>query len=110
MYVCVFIGGLGGFSKSQRTVVVILQVWCVYVCVFMGGEVGGFSKSQRTVVVILQVWCVYVCVFMGGGSWGGRGGIQQEPKDSSGHLTGMVCVCVHWGEGGRGDSARTKGQ
>ena len=28
-------------------------------------------------------------VFIGGKG----GGIQQEPKDNSGHLTGVVCVC-----------------
>ena len=30
--------------------------------------------------------------------------ILQEPKDSSGHLTGIVglCVCVHWGKGSVG--------
>ena len=82
--VCVFIGGRGGFSKSQRTIVVILQVWCVCVCV-----------------------CVCVCGFIGGkGGWV----IQQEPKDNSGHLTGMVCVCVCvCSLGGGGDSARAKG-
>ena len=34
---------------------------------------------------------MYVCVF----TWG-KGGwlIQQEPKDNSGHLTGIVCMCV----------------
>ena len=39
----------------------------------------------------------------------GEGGIQQEPKDSSDHLIGMVCVCV-CSLGGGGDSARAKGQ
>ena len=48
-----------------------------------------------------------MCVFIGGK---GGGGIQQEPKDNSGHLTGIVCMyvcicggvclCVHWGWGG----------
>ena len=34
---------------------------------------------------------MYVCVFIGGkGGWL----IQQEPKDNSGHLTGIVCMCV----------------
>ena len=32
-----------------------------------------------------------MCVFIGGK---GVGGIQQEPKDNSGHLTGIVFVCV----------------
>ena len=52
---------------------------------------------------------MYVCVFIGGkGGWL----IQQEPKDNSGHLTGIVCmcVCVHWGKGWVADSARAKGQ
>ena len=31
---------------------------------------------------------MYVCVFIGGkGGW-------LEPKDNSGHLTGIVCMCV----------------
>ena len=58
---------------------------------------------------------MYVCVFIGGkGGWL----IQQEPKDNSGHLTGIVCMCVfiggkggwHWGKGWVADSARAKGQ